>query len=287
MLASYSSVAKERGGVGARFGYREMSNFEKYSALFWIAVVSVPLLGLARRVGRQILQRDWKRIAFSLFFPLALLVGLYGLATNGEYRDVECTVLLAAGAVLTFGLRWNGPLLRRVYIGIVCASIVGDLYYGAARVRVYEIGSHMFFEWQDNRHLIERGFLKNMRVSSTMVEVEREVGLAKDANPGPYFFGSRVDFNYAVLGLPSPKGFPAWWHPGTAFAVSDQAHLIEGWEEHQFQTLIFLKADNPWHFDHTYYPQDFFDAIRHGYVEDGSYPLITVYHKRATESGQP
>jgi hypothetical protein len=39
-----TKVARGRGGIGARFGYNEMSDVEKHSALFWIAVLSMPLL---------------------------------------------------------------------------------------------------------------------------------------------------------------------------------------------------------------------------------------------------
>lgn len=291
MLTSYLSVAKEHGKVNAMFGYRKMHSFEQYSALFWIAVLSVPLLGVAPRVVQLIRNRDWKGIVYCLFFPLTLMIALYGLATNGEYRDVECTMLLAAGAVLTFGLRWNGTLLRRVTIAIVFASIAGDLYYGDARARVYGVGPHVFFEWQDNQHRIESGFLKNMRVSSTMIEVEREIQLAIETNPGPYFFGPRVDFNYAVLGLPSPEHSPAWWEPGTAFGVAEQACLIQVWQEHRFQTLIFLNSDYAYgpeadEADYYLYPKEFVDAISRGYVRDERNPFLTIYHRRATALGQ-
>ena len=285
MLASYLSVAKEHGSVSVGFGYQQLIPFEQYSAIFWIAVLSVPLLGLVPRVFRLAGERNWRRIAYCLFFPMALLVALYGLATNGEYRDVDCTLLLATGAVLTFGLRWNGPMLRRVYIAILFATIAGDLYYGAERARVYGIGPRMFFEWQDNQHRIENGFLKNMRESSTMIQAEREVHLAVGANPGPLFFGPRLEFNYAALGVPSPEHSPAWWEPGTAFAVADQAHLVQGWREHHFQTLIFLNSSYAYgadadSFDYTFYPKEFRDAIQREYMKDESYPNITVYHRR-------
>src|ERR1700753_596530 len=125
-----------------------MSLFERRSALCWIAIVSIPLIGFFPRTIKRIRQRDWKGIVFDCFFLFSLPIALYGLATNGEFRDVECTVLLAAGGVVTFGVKWNGRFLRRVYIAVVCAAIAGDLYYGAMRIRVYSIGPHAFFEWQ-------------------------------------------------------------------------------------------------------------------------------------------
>jgi len=293
LLASYLSVMRNRVGLGDdKFGYLNMGISDRHSALLWIAVLSTPLLGAVPKMGRQIFQRDWKSIAIGFFFPLALIVALVGLATNSDYRDVECTVLLAASAVLTFGLRWNGPLLRRVFIAILCASIAGDLYYGAARIRVYGIGPRVFFEWQDNEHRIESGFLGNARVGSTMIEVMREVKLATDVNPGPYFFGPRLEFNYAALALPSPEHSPALWDPGAMFPVSDEAHLVQNWREHQFQTLIFLKSNyaygqSAFLFDYTFYSEEFLDAIRNGYVADESYPFLTIYHRRLTESRQP
>jgi len=150
----------------------------------------------------------------------------------------------------------------------------------------------MFFEWQDNQRPIESGFLKNMRVSSTMIEVEREVKLATGVNPGPYFFGTRMESNYAVLGLPSPEHSPVWWDPGAAFPASDQNRLIQVWQEHRFQTLIFLNSSYAYGtgasgMDYTFYPKEFLDAIKLEYVRDESYPFITVYHRRATELNRP
>ncbi len=292
MLANYHSVAKVHGGLLSRTGSRVLSMFDKVCALLGLIVLSVPLLVLVPRMRKHISERNWKGTAFSLFFVVALISAIYGLATNGEFRDLEFTVLLAAGAVLTFGLRWNGPLLRRVYIAIIFAMIAGDLYYGATRMRVYGIGPHMFFEWQDNQRPIESGFLKNMRVSSTMIEVEREVKLATGVNPGPYFFGTRMESNYAVHGLPSPEHSPVWWDPGAAFPASDQNRLIQVWQEHRFQTLIFLNSSYAYGtgasgMDYTFYPKEFLDAIKLEYVRDESYPFITVYHRRATELNRP
>ena len=92
--------------------------------------------------------------------------------------------------------------------------------------------------------------------------------------------------------VPSPDRFPAWWQPGTAFAVSDQPRLIQVWQEHRFQTLIFLNSSYVYgasaaNFDYAFYPKEFFDAIKSGYVRDDRYPFLTIYHRRTTELGQP
>ena len=124
-----------------------------------------------------------------------------------------------------------------------------------------------------------------MRVSGSMVEVENEVAQALNTNQGPYFFGTRLDFNYAVFGIRSPEQFPSWWHPGTAFPVSDQSKIIEQWRQDQFETLIFMKVgfagwDEGMYY--TYYPQQFLDAIHSDYVADERYPDITIYHRIKT-----
>jgi len=46
MLEGNLSVARGRGGIGARFGYNEMSDVEKHSALFWIALLFRPQMNV-------------------------------------------------------------------------------------------------------------------------------------------------------------------------------------------------------------------------------------------------
>ncbi len=274
MLASYHGASLERGGL-TKFAYDQMNHFAQWTGLAWVAVVSLPLLSLLPRAADELHRRDRRGLAYILFFPLSVIIALYGIATNGDYRELDCSVLLAAGAVVTFGMDLPGPLLRRAYVAILLAGSVSDLYLGAMRARVYTIGPHQFFEWADHGQRVESGFLKDMRVSSVLVHLEQEVARAKTQNAGPYFFGPRIDFNYAVLGLPSPEHLPVWWHPGTAFARRETPHLLQVWQAQGFKTLIFLKGD------YTFYPPEFMDLIHEGYVEDDSYMGLTVYHARS------
>ena len=285
MLTSYLSVAKGRGGVHERFGYRQMNHIERESALFWLGILSVPLLGLIPVAVSQIEGRRWRELGLACLLPVSALVAFYGLLTNGEFRDAECTLLLAAVGVLSFGLRWNTPELQRLTIALLCASIAVDLYYGAERLRVYGVGPHVFFEWHDDEHRINKGFLKNMRVSGSMVQVQDEVADALKSNAGPYFFGPRLDFNYAVFGIASPEQFPAWWHPGTAFPTSAQSEIIDCWKRDRFETLIFMKTGFAGYDEamfYSYYPPEFMSAIRQNYAPDERYPELTVYHLRQT-----
>ena len=122
-----------------------------------------------------------------------------------------------------------------------------------------------------------------------MVDVEREVELAKVSNPSPFFFGPRLEFNYNVLRLSSPEHSPVLWDPGAAFAESDQAKLIRIWQEHRFKTLIFLNANCPLFPEgmvYTFYPKGFRDLIDRDYVKDASYAHIAVYHRTAVDTGE-
>lgn len=282
MLHAYRSVAGER-GFGA-FGFSHMDDYEQYTSLCWIPMLCLPLFALLPRIWTQLRERRWRGAGFSLFFFLGPVIAAYGVATNGELHQVECTVLLAAGAVVAFGMRLNRAKVVRIYIAFLVAAAAGDLYQGAQRLRVYGVGQHTFFEWQDNRNLIQSGFLKNMRVSSTLIGDERQIERAMGENPGPYWFGPRLDFNNAVFALPMAEHLPVWWHPGTAFARGDVAGLIQTWEGDRFQTLIFLKGDPK--NDYIYYPPEFLDVMRRDYIADERYPFLTVYRRRAEDSSE-
>ena len=233
----------------------------------------------------QLRQREWRPVTLSFFFLLGPVIAAYGVATNGEARQVECTLLLVAGAVVAFGLRLNRPTVTRIYIALLLASVAGDLYQGAQRLRIYDGGPHQFFEWQDNGNLIATGALKNIRVSSTMIRVEDQIGGILQREPGPYWFGPRLDFNNAVFHLPMPEHLPAWWHPGTAFPRSDVPGLLDLWQRQHYQTLIFLRDDPK--LDYMFYPQPFLDLIHRNYVADDSLPSLTIYRRRGGLSPDP
>lgn len=285
MLQSFLGVAKGRGGLHSQFGLWGFGRFDKYSALLWLAILSLPLLILLPRALRQLRLGQWKELGISAMYPLGLLVSFYGLVTNGEWRDVECTLILAAGGLLCFAAPKPGPFWQRLGAGILCASIVADLFYGASRIRIYSIGPGLFFTWKDNNRPIDDGFLRGMRVSESMIEVQNEVSRVIGEGQGPYFFGPRLEMDYAVHHVPSPWGFPTYWQPGTAFGMKESEQILRSWDQQDFRTLIFLKKTFGGEGAMTFYTKEQLDRLDQRYVADDSYPHLRVYRRKDSSTG--
>lgn len=279
MLASYREISKLRGGFSA-FGYRQIGHIQDTEADCALFAFALPWLWLLRDTLRRARAKDWSGVAVLLFLPLALLVSIYALRTNGDAWILECAPLIAVSGVVVYGMKLGSrpvapPALRRFYTAMLCAAIAFSLYMGAARLRVYTIGPHQFFEWTDNENTIDSGPLKHMRVSRTMIEVQQQIRAAVASNPGPVFFGPRLNFDYMVLGLDAPTYLPTFWQPGVAFGMDQEPQLVQVWKDHRFPTLIFLNGD------YTFYPPELMNAIARDYTRDDRYPAITVYHRRA------
>lgn len=273
MLATYHGAAKERGAFSS-FGYDEYTQGWKRIIQLWYFALCLPLLAVVKPVRLALEQRDFRTAARWFFFPLAALVAIYGLRGNGELYDMEATALVASLGLLAFALPAEGPLLRRFTVALFCGMIASNLYTGIARDRVYTVGPHMFFEWQDANHTLTAGPLKHMQVSETFAEVQDQIQQALANNPGPYFFGPRVDYSYMAQGLPSPRHFPAWWHPGTAFDRALMPTIVANWEQQHYPTLIFLKGD------YTFYPPSLLNDLKTEYIRDDRYPRLTIYRRR-------
>ena len=273
MLATYRGIAKERGGL-SMFGFRQLEPGEQWMTVLWFCALCLPMLCLWPLFRQNFVTHRWRQVAYWMFFPLAALIGAYGVAGNGELRDVEFTLLLGALAMLAFVHRREGRLTPRFTVALICAMMATDLYTGAARLRVYTIRPHVFFEWKDHEHGVNSGFLKGMRISETLVEVEREIHGAVQDSPGPVFFGPRLDYAYAAQGLRSPMHWASFFQPGTAFDRAEVTELVQAWRKNRFQTLVFLKGD------YTFYPDALFMEIDTNYIRDDRYPRITVYHRR-------
>jgi hypothetical protein len=266
-------------GILTHFGYRQMPKASQHVALLWLFLFSLPMLLVVPRLVQSLRERAWKRSALFLMLLIAPLIAAFGIANNADCLDLECVLLYVANMLVLFVLGPRPPMLvRRLAIALLCAAVVQDVYTGQERLRVSWVGVHTFFEWDQPLVTVASGPFEHMRISQTLVAVNAQTLRAVRSNPGPYFFGPRLDMQYMNMGLPSPVGLAAWWHPGTAFDVTEMPTLLHNWQQHRFNTLVFLKGD------YAYYPAQFCRMIADGYTPDDRYPGLTVYHADSSPS---
>jgi hypothetical protein len=272
MLACYRSAAIGR-ALGT-FGLLSFSPRSKYRLMAWTFALAAPLAVVAFRCGKAFLQRAWSEVALCLLLMLPLPVAIYGMCTNGEVKDSETSVLIAACGVAALILRWTPNWLRVAFVAMLISIIGSNLWYGAARVRVFRIGDGSFFRYREAHQLIHDQLFSTMISTSLLLQVQQETHRAVALYPGPVFFGPRLEFEYADTRLPSPTQWPVYFQPGTSFAASDQARLTKVWQDKHFQTLIFFGDDR------TCYPEELIRVIASEYVMEPGFQSIQVYKRR-------
>jgi hypothetical protein len=276
MLTSYRKAAIGRGGLST-FGFFTAKPLDVFRDIVCVMALAAPLSLWERRFAPAIRRVDLRQTAIGLLLLLGPAVSVFAMFSNGELKDVEWPLFIASGALLLFGASPLGDpaahgRLRRFYVAFLCSLMAADLYMGAVRYRVEEIGYQMYFEWRDASHPVSVPFFSNLKASGRFQTVVEEVRQALKENPGPVFFGPSMEFAYAAFGVPSPMHLPAWWDPGTSFARADEPALLKNWLNHHFAMLIFLKND------FTYYSPAFLSLIQARYSRDERYSELTIFH---------
>lgn len=270
MIADYRGAAIERGGL-SHFGLGGMSWLQRWMILCRIVALGIPTIFVVFRMPETVRQRGWRANAFDMMFPFTFLVALYGAATDGEFKDLECGILIAAGALIVFGTR-SAMFAKRLYLALILTIILTDLASGSLRLRVKGIGP--FFVENDTSQRVDDPFFEDLQASHDMADVVRETASAVSSNRDNVYISGRLGFEYAVNRLSSPLGLPLYWQPGTSFARADEERLTNEWVLHHFKTLIFLRDDYP------FYSKRFRAIIEDAYEKDDHFPHITVYRSR-------
>jgi hypothetical protein len=279
MIAGYRSAAKDR-GVFSMLGFRRDSFANVLRADICVAILSIPLWLLRRRLTNAFRAGDIRAIAWHLLLGLGPAIAVFGMFSNVDYKDLEWPMLICSGSVALFGksvrLQWGRrvPALARAYVAFLCSLAAADLYVGAIRSRVEGMGLHSFFEWNDSSHASGMQFFPNLRTSAGFQTAVGQVREVLGQHPGPIFFGPRMEFNYAAFGLPSPKHLPIIWDPGNQFPFSEEGSMLASWQRNRFATLIFQRDD------FIFYSPQFLQLIDSLYSRDDSYSMLTVFHAK-------
>ena len=273
MLSAYRAAAIERGGLNA-FALKEIGWAARRQLLITPVLASLPVLAAVPALLRAARGKDWRTVARYAMLFLPIPVALYGLATDAEIRENESAIIFVAAATSVFGLRLVRPRLTHFLVATQFALIVAMLVLGYQRARVRGIGPKMFFEPSGNRTPIRDGFFTSLDATPRMLRVQDEVHRAARALPGPIFFGPRLEYEYADLHVPSPRGWTIYYQPGTSFARKDIARFDHVWEEESFQTLIFLGNDR------TFYSPGMLAEIDRDYRPISGFTELQVYVRR-------
>jgi len=272
---SYREAAVGRGFT--LFGFRYWKPIDLGRIIVCLILLCVPLLLLFPRFRVALNTRDWRAVGQNMLLLLAPVVNMYAITTNGELKDVEWVAWVAADTILVFESSHSRLRLMRFQFALLVGLLFSDLYMGAVRYRVYTIGPLTYFDWRCCTQ-IETPFFRNLEASERFKIVLDQIRDEVKRRPGSIFFGPRLEFAYAAFHIASPQHVPVWWHPGTSFAAKDEPALIQIWESHQFDTLIFLKDD------FTYYSTRFLAVINDHYARDDHFSELTIM--RAKREGR-
>ncbi len=135
--------------------------------------------------------------------------------------------------------------------GLIVLLVGGvALYAGASRWRVMNIDD--FYSRTD----ITLGNLKGLEFFEDFYISPKAVGVVRESlsylvlrygpmsawTPDlPVYFGPRIEFMYAALGIQSPKDLPIWWHPGISFPRELVDKAADSFRQQHFKTCIFYR----------------------------------------------
>lgn len=208
----------------------------------------------------------------------AAIAAFIAFFTNGEMKLVDLPMLFMPVAISTL-LSEQAGWWRKYYLGILVTflSLTG-LALGAERYRVKLIGPGAFYQlpaWGGFgeyspffNHLVEGYNLHAvMAATSELVAISRN-----HIGPRPkVFFGPRMEFNYAVHRLDSPRGLPLFWHEGVGYPKHLRDHVVAAFRDADFDLCIFLRGD------FTYMPLDILLHLESQYRRVDTHALTIFY----------
>lgn len=153
--------------------------------------------------------------------------------------------------------------------GVLLLAVIG----GMSRERMRDVGPGAYWE-PVMSHRVEHGYFRGLHTGKTLAAVLDGMGRIRPAHVGRrLFFGPRLEFGYAVLQTSSPQGMPLWWHPGSSYAVHDEANVVGAFVANRFDTLIFLGDDR------TRMPQALLNRIETNYRFIGIDGPLQIYER--------
>ena len=190
------------------------------------------------------------------------MVSMIGFGTNVEFQIVAAPALLLGvallGASTEMTFRWiDGSFVYSLYLVVATAA-----FLCWTRERMQAVGAWGNYSCGYSMIAETDPFFGHFKACPPFFAVLHETDQVIAENRGtPVFFGPRMEFLYAREHIPSPKGLPLWWHPGTSFPLQADPSIVRSWKDDQFGLLVFL------HQERTHMPQAILKEMDHDYIE--------------------
>lgn len=188
---------------------------------------------------------------------VGILGGMVGMATNGELNFVDAPLIILGLSVVLLAIVKNlgfQPWLRVTVVGLLLTSTVllaaNGLRFGVNRWRVMTVGYGMYYEDAPLTKIQDPPLFEGMSVGPRLLRTIDQVtyilkrhGYYGQQN-APVFFGTRMDFAYAMTGIHPAKGIPNnVWDRFGIVKEGEKNVYIERFKDFKFALCIFFKRD--------------------------------------------
>ena len=209
----------------------------------------------------------------------SIAVGLLGMGTNFDYKLTDTPLCLMGLALLCIAAPGESQLRFRTGCAAAAVLFVA-MFYGRSRLRMQTVGG-----WADDKcgaaTPVEDRFFGKVVVCPVVVKTLDEVDATLRTVPARrVFFGPAMEFEYAARLLPSPRGLPNWWDPGSSYARRDERKIVEAWRAANFDLLIFPVDE-----DRAQMAPGVVRLIEEGYVPVQRDGVLHVYARRTDGAG--
>jgi hypothetical protein len=199
---------------------------------------------------------------------VALVASALPMLTDWDNKYNDAPLLLLCLMLLS---DWPRRPARATIIALALIVLAGAMQNGIVRQRMHMVGVGAFWQRAPLTPVAD-GYFDGLYASPRFHDVRREIqaALAQTKEPRAAFCGPRLEFCYMDNALPSPRGLPLWWHPGSSYPLKLEATIIQQFDTDRFTLLLFLQGDR------TRMPQPILDYIESKYTRQDGFRELDV-----------
>ena len=196
------------------------------------------------------------RVLSTTLGSICIATGIIGMGTNNDHNMADAPLIVLGFSLIYASLRelFPMPWLRKTALGLLLLSIFllawNGYVVGWKRLRVMSVGPGMFYEDTTLTRLKEPPLFNGMYVGPKLINIIKDLNVVMKyfnycGNPdAPVFFGTRIDFAYAMFGIHPKKGIcnEVWDRFGVS-RVNEKNVYIGRFIDARFKLCVFYQRD--------------------------------------------